>query len=85
MNERIKEFAEKAGLVWQAAPSHYTNTDNPIDFPVNANRALERFAELIIKECATKADAVAIDLRNNHTLDSRKFVGNAIRKCLGVE
>ena len=52
MNERIKELAREAGLKWKAQPPHYTNTNNPIDFPVSANRDLEKFAELIVKECA---------------------------------
>ena len=51
MNEQIKQLAEQAGLKWKAQPPHYTNTNNPIDFPVSANRDLEKFAELIIKEC----------------------------------
>jgi hypothetical protein len=51
MNERIKQLAEQAGLKWKAQPPHYTNTNNPIDFPVSANRDLEKFAELIVKEC----------------------------------
>lgn len=52
MNERIKLLAEQAGLTWRVQPLHYTNTNNPIDFPVSANRDLEKFALLIIRECA---------------------------------
>ena len=55
MNERIKELAREAGLKWKAQPPHYTNTNNPIDFPVSANRDLEKFAELIVRECANVA------------------------------
>ena len=51
MNERIRELAEQAGLKWKIQPLHYTNTNNPIDFPVSANCDLEKFAELIIAEC----------------------------------
>ena len=51
MNDRLKELAEQAGLKWKAQPPHYTNTNNPIDFPVSANRDLEKFAELIVREC----------------------------------
>ena len=51
MNERIRQLAEQAGLKWKAQPPHYTNTNNPIDFPVSANRDLEKFAELIVREC----------------------------------
>jgi hypothetical protein len=63
MNERIKELAEQAGLTWRVQPLHYTNTNNPIDFPVSANRDLEKFAELIIKECAAEADKQTIYCR----------------------
>ena len=48
MNERIEKLAFEAGLKWKAQPPHYTNTNNPIDFPVSANRDLEKFAELIV-------------------------------------
>ena len=51
MNERIEKLAFEAGLKWKAQPPHYTNTNNPIDFPVSANRDLEKFAELIVREC----------------------------------
>jgi hypothetical protein len=51
MNERIKLLAEQAGLTWRVQPLHYTNTNNPIDFPVSANRDLEKFAELIVQQC----------------------------------
>jgi hypothetical protein len=50
MNERIKQLALLAGLEWKTQQPHYTNTDNPIDFPESANRDLEKFAELIVKE-----------------------------------
>jgi hypothetical protein len=56
MNERIKQLSLQAGLKWKAQPPHYTNTNNPIDFPVSANRDLEKFAELIVRECADIAD-----------------------------
>ena len=50
MNDRIKQLAEQAGLKWKVQPPHYTNTNNPIDFPVSANRDSEKFAELIVKK-----------------------------------
>ena len=61
MNERIRLLAEQAGLKWKAQPPHYTNTNNTIDFPVSANRDLEKFAELIVKECMD----IAKRTRNN--------------------
>ena len=59
MNERIEKLAFEAGLKWKAQPPHYTNTNNPIDFPVSANRDLEKFAELIVRECAGVAEGLS--------------------------
>ena len=50
MNKRIRELADSIGL-WKEQPPHFTNTDNPVDFPVSVNADLEKFAELIIREC----------------------------------
>ena len=51
MNERIQTLAKQAGVVWKEQLPRFTNTNNPIDFPVSANRDLEKFAELIVEEC----------------------------------
>ena len=67
MNERIKQLAEQAGLKWKAQPPHYTNTNNPIDFPVSANRDLEKFAELIVRECV----AICQDTDGEDNTDAR--------------
>ena len=76
MNERIKELAREAGLKWKAQPPHYTNTNNPIDFPVSANRDLEKFAELIVKECAKVGERYA---------DGNYEVRNQILEHFGLE
>ena len=44
-----------------------------------------KFAELIIRRCAMKANATALDLRNYPELNGRKYVGDCILKCFGVE
>jgi hypothetical protein len=44
-----------------------------------------KFAELIVRDCATKANATALDLRIRPELDARKYVGDCILKCFGVE
>lgn len=49
------------------------------------NFDIEKFAELIVRQCAMKANAVAIDLRNYSDLDARKYVGDSILKVFGVE
>jgi hypothetical protein len=76
MNERIKQleaqcWETRKHPVSQAAMGDKFNT--------------EKFAELIVRECATKANAVAIDLRNDPNLNARKYVGDSIIKCFGVE
>ena len=53
MNDLIKRLAIQAGATWRAQPPHFSNTDNPIDFPQSANAELERFAEAIVRECLT--------------------------------
>ena len=86
MKERIKELAEQAGLKWKAQPPHYTNTNNPIDFPVSANRDLEKFAELIVRECTLQVADVRIENNFEPVGDAvlvRVLAG--IKKHFGVE
>jgi hypothetical protein len=70
MNERIKELAVEAGLKWKAQPPHYTNTNNPIDFPVSANRDLEKFARLIVWECAE-----VVRIQNEQFMENESHYG----------
>jgi hypothetical protein len=79
MNERIRELAEQAGIEWKQQPPHFTNTSNPINFPVSVNRDLERFAELIVRECAK----VGGDFEYARLHDS--LVEDHILKHFGVE
>jgi hypothetical protein len=44
-----------------------------------------KFAKLIVRDCATKANATALDLRIHPELDARKYVGDGILKLFGVE
>jgi hypothetical protein len=84
MNEQIKQLAEQAGLKWKAQPLHYTNTNNPIDFPVSANRDLEKFAELIVRECV----AICQDTDGEDNIDARSGRQDCaveIREHFGVE
>ena len=76
MNEQIKELAVQAGLKWKEQPPHYTNTNNPIDFPVSANRDLEKFAELIVQECLSICEDMGDNGKDGHYCAdeiSRKF------------
>ena len=79
MNERIKELALLA--------TDTIDVVNP-DTGITHSREFfdkEKFAELIIRGCARKANAVALDLRNYPKLDGRKYVGDSILKAFGVE
>ena len=57
MNERIKELAHQAGLP----------TYNPDGIPTK----LEKFAELIVKECAGLVQGVPTDTMGYHTADQK--------------
>jgi hypothetical protein len=78
MNERFKKLADSVGL--GVRHDGIVLTKN-----VNAAEAFDQFAQLMVRECATKANAVAIDLRNDPNLNARKYVGDSIIKCFGVE
>ncbi len=78
MNDKIKLLALQAGLKWKTQPPHYTNTNNPINFPVSVNRDLEKFSELLIKETMK---VVADNLPSNTYLD----VADAVIEHFGVE
>lgn len=82
MAERIKELALQAGLLWKVQPPHFTNTSNPVDFPISTNANLETFAELIILECAKLNQAQSYELLGVIT-DTEE--GNGFDKvCLGT-
>jgi len=67
MNERIKELAKQAGV-----PSLWiVGTDQ------QGNQILEKFAELIVKECASKVDWILAE--------GGKTQGDLIRQHFGVE
>jgi hypothetical protein len=69
MNQLIKQFEPQC---WEMT-----------EFGLNFN--YEKFAELIVRNCATKANAIALDLKIRPELDARKYVGDGILKLFGVE
>lgn len=46
---------------------------------------LQEFAELIVRQCAMKANSMAIDLRNDYDLDAKTYVGDSILKAFGIQ
>jgi hypothetical protein len=65
MNERIKELAEQAGF-------------NPYNYQGSNLALFEKFAELIVRECANVAD-------ENYIHRGSRTCGLAIRLHFGVE
>lgn len=61
MNQRIKQLAEQAGFVFWGAESW--NPGDVIDWSSSYDKELERFAQLVVKECALIAGLVEHDGR----------------------
>jgi hypothetical protein len=73
MNERIDQLLVKAGARFGGDGVVYDTFDP------------KQFAELIVRDCATKANAIAIDLRIHPELvHARTYVGDGILKLFGV-
>ena len=53
MNERIKELALEAGIVLKRPSKSWSK--NPDWMKTNPNMPMEKFAELLIRECASLA------------------------------
>jgi hypothetical protein len=73
MNERIKELAQQAGFKvnWHNA-----------DVQAIKMARLEKFAELIVQECATLCDLYAMP---DGTSETAIILASAIRRKFGVE
>ena len=63
MNERIKQLAEQV--------------DSEFNSPYDRHKAIERFAELIVRECAGKVDWILAE--------GGKTQGDLIKEHFGVE
>ena len=77
MNERIKLLAEQAGMVKilrQHAHEYGAGTFEDTEYP-----ELEKFAELIVKECADLFHLTFTDEQYQRRID------NTIKKHFGVE
>ncbi len=79
MNERIKQLANEAGLL----------VYNPNGFPTK----LEKFAELIVRECIDKIETYRIPVGNSRsgelacewTYNALKEIRDEIKETFGVE
>ena len=72
MNERIRELAEQAGL--SHMPSNYPDM---ADLYKGADFELEKFAELIIRECMRVVE--------DYYMDPCSYADEAIKEHFGVE
>ena len=78
MNLKLLSLLKKAGFVfWE--DEHWKPEDAVIDWATNYDKEIEKFAELIVRECADIVeDAV------NHREPASTYVGK-IREHFGVE
>ena len=76
MNERILKLAEQAGL--SHMPSNYPDM---ADLYKGADFELEKFAELIVRECA----GVCEEYRGTEWGKAAECIGNSIKEHFGVE
>ena len=77
MNERIKEFAKQTGYIWHASgdPKVYEFTPEK----------LEKFAELIVQECARVIDRGAGEMSSQAETIWCNVCRDDILKHFGVE
>jgi hypothetical protein len=83
MNEKIKEFALQAGIVYEKRPE--------LDVWIAFNIELEKFAELIVQECIALCDGNHEHKNHTDTLFGKgvttgiQLSKQAIKKHFGVE
>jgi hypothetical protein len=77
MNERIKELAKQLGYNVDFTPSD-DETDRA--YQVVDNEFAEKFAELLVKECANYIDAF-----NSENMVEEGISGNMLKQHFGVE
>ena len=83
MNKRIKELTEQAGFV-RFSPEEDPHT--PIDWSSDYTYELEKFAELIVRECVIRAEREWI--RNGSDTEHNKAITSVIKSIkehFGVE
>jgi hypothetical protein len=80
MNERIQELAEQARQEFLKLPTGYTPEQVGM-YP----QLMEKFAELIVRECLAQVDKVDVMLEDDKEKTGVAWVGYAIEKHFGVE
>lgn len=87
MNEqRIREIANESSYHAENSVDYYSGIVDGLTWEAKILKVRDlKFAELIVRGCAMKANATALDLRNYPELNGRKYVGDCILKCFGVE
>jgi hypothetical protein len=87
MNERIKELAEQADMkLWFIGDGLSSNA-------IIGDKNIEKFAELIVKECIDKIETYRIPVGNSSsgelacewTYDALKEIRDEIKEHFGVE
>ena len=74
MNERIKELAEQSGAGWDDKYHWYVGSET-----------MQKFAELILKECVDISNRVYFDNYPDAEDFERSEEGDAIKKHFGVK
>ena len=85
MNERIRELAEKSHLMGYMV--HLYTVDAPAGYRVpldNRKEAIEKFAELIVKECLTVIKQSDDNCMNEWDYAERDLAGQ-IKEHFGIE
>ena len=84
MNERIKKFAEEAGVIFVPASTDYFGEFYP-SAKLTDKMDLEKFAELIVKECANHCDLLLDHKISSEWSRGTHDCSRAIKKHFGVE
>ena len=83
MNERIRELVKQAGgEFWQRLENDVVNPEAFVTF--DPPQSLEKFAELVVKECVEQA-SISNGHGNNQWDKALTFAADNIKKHFGVE
>ena len=78
----LEDLAQRAGVVWSKPAPHFTNTNNPVDFPIDKNLPLRVFAGLIIKEIIHIVEWQQIPVGNSAAGEmAADWTLDALREC----